>query len=80
MILTLVDDVNDYNYRKIIDFIKMKKYNVNNQLLDKLMLEKDINKYTQLLNEFNNSTNIDSNSECYICQLFKIFNNKKNSV
>ena len=28
---------------------------VNNQLLDKLMLEKDINKYTQLLNEFNNS-------------------------
>ena len=36
------------------------------------MVEKDINKYTQLLNEFNNSTNIDYNSEGYICQLFKI--------
>ena len=55
MILALVDDVNDYNYRKIIDFIQIKKYDVNNELLDKLMVEKDINKHTQLLNEFKNN-------------------------
>ena len=77
MILTLVDDANDKNYIKIIDFIQKKKYDINNELLNKLMVDKDIIKHTQLLNEFNNSTKIDYNSEGYICQLFKIFNNKK---
>ena len=77
MILTLVDDVNDKNYIKIIDFIQKKKYDINNELLNKLMVEKDIIKHTQLLNEFNNSTKIDYYSESYICHLFKIFNNKK---
>ena len=77
MILTLVDDANDKNYIKIIDFIQKKKYDINNELLNKLMVEKDIIKHTQLLNEFNNNTKIDYNSEGYICQLITIFNNKK---
>ena len=43
MNLTLIDDVNDNNYKKIIDFIQNKKYDINNVLLNKLLLEKDKN-------------------------------------
>ena len=33
MIITLVDEVNDKNYNKIIDFIQKNKYDNNNELL-----------------------------------------------
>ena len=77
LILKLVDNVNESNYNKIVEFLQTKKYDSNNSIIDKILKEKDNNNHDILLKQLYVNKNVDYNSTGYICQLFRIFNNMK---
>ena len=77
LILELVDDVNETNLKKIIEFFQKNEFNSNNALLDKIKYcHSDIQKI-DLINNYKNR-NIDYNSTGYVVELFKLFNDIKN--
>ena len=77
LILDLVEDVKPENYNKIVEFLQNNGYDTNNELIDKCLYENNDLKKIKLLNDIKTNTKVDFKSKGSICQLFKLFNNKK---
>ena len=78
MILKLSEDVTEENLNNIIIFFLTNKFDSSNEIIDKLIYEKNDNKHNQLLNHLNTSTTINYSSSGYVNQLFSIFKNIEN--
>ena len=77
LIIKLSKEVNDKNYNDIIIFFQKNNYDVNNQLIDKIVGEQDEKIKSNLINKLKNDTGIDFTSTGYAVQLFSIFRNNK---
>ena len=75
MIITLSNDVNFSNLKKIIYFFQNNKYDSNNAILDIIKKENDEKILSNLINNYKNSKNVDYLSSGFIAELFTIFNN-----
>ena len=73
LVLKLSQDVNINNLNSIIEFFQKNKYDIDNDLLDKIKKETDKRKLPKLIDQLKNNTKINYYSSGYICSLFNIF-------
>ena len=62
LIIKLSKEVNDKNYDDIIIFFQKNNYDVNNQLIDKIVGEQDEKIKSNLINKLKKDTGIDFTS------------------
>ena len=77
LILNLVNNFIDDNYKKIIEYLQLNHYDSNNFLVDNIISENNVTKKDLLINLYKINNIVDYSSDGYICKLFKIFNNYK---